>query len=186
MNFNSHSELEGKHAFLSPSKYHWINYDDSRLEARFLSAMASQKGTELHNFAQQAIDLGIRLPKEQATLNMYVNDGIGFKMSTEVHLFYSPNCFGQADTISFRDNVLRIHDLKTGITQSSFDQLKVYAALFCLEYGRFPGDMQILLRIYQNNEIRENEPYFDEIEDIMDKIVYFDDMIEEIRERGEY
>ena len=186
MNFNSHLELVGKHAFLSPSKYHWINYDDNRLEARFLSAMASQKGTELHNFAQQAIDLGINLPKRKTTLNMYVNDGIGYKMSTEVHLFYSPNCFGQADTICFRDDLLRIHDLKTGVTQSSFDQLKVYAALFCLEYGRPPDSMDMCLRIYQNNEIRENIPYSDEIETIMDKIVYFDDMIETIRERGEY
>ena len=31
MNWNRHSDLEGSHAFLSASKYHWINYDADKL-----------------------------------------------------------------------------------------------------------------------------------------------------------
>lgn len=186
MNFNSHSDLEGKHAFLSPSKYHWVNYTDQKLEARFFSAMAARKGTALHDFAQSAIDLGIKLPRTKLTMNMYVNDAIGYKMTTEQPLYYSPNCFGHADTISFRNDVLRIHDLKTGITTTSFGQLEVYAAIFCLEYSVDPQDIRIILRIYQSDEVREHEPYPDIIDDIMDKIVYFDQKIQMLKEAGEW
>lgn len=182
MNFHSHSNLKDKHAFLSPSKYHWVNYDDQKLEARYASYRAAALGSRLHDFAQDAIDLGVTLPRTKATLHTYVNDAIKFRMETEQPLFYSPNCFGHADAISFRKGVLRIHDLKTGITPTSFGQLKVYAAIFCLEYGVNPEDIQTILRIYQNNEIREEEPYPDEIEKIMDKIVYFDQKIEALKE----
>lgn len=65
MNFNEHSDLTGKHAFLSPSNYHWINYSDVKLEARYIASMAAQRGTELHSFAHEAIRLGIKLPKSQ-------------------------------------------------------------------------------------------------------------------------
>lgn len=186
MNFNSHSELVGKHAFLSPSKYHWVNYTDDRLEARFISAMAARLGTDLHDFAQNAIRLGIKLPRTQSTLNMYINDAIGFKMKPEQHLYYSSNCFGQADAISFRKDLLRIHDLKTGVTQSSMTQLEVYGALFCLEYRIDPAEIGMCLRIYQNDQILEHVPYVDRIEHIMDRIVEFDRKIEQIKEAGEW
>jgi hypothetical protein len=186
MDFKKRSDLHGKHALLSPSQYHWVNYTDQKLEARFYSAMSAAKGTRLHNFAQDAIELGIKMPKTKTTLNMYINDGIGYKMECEQPLYYSPNCFGHADAISFRNGVLRIHDLKNGISPASFTQLMIYAALFCLEYSIDPGDIQILLRIYQNDEIKEHEPFTDEILDIMDKIVYFDQQIEILKERGEW
>jgi hypothetical protein len=36
-------------------------------------------------------------------------------------------------------------------------QLEVYAAFFCLEYDYIPGEIDIELRLYQNDEIvREN------------------------------
>lgn len=186
MNFNKHSGLEGKHAFLSPSKYHWVNYTDQKLEARYVSHQAARLGSRLHDFAQDAIDLGMKMPRTKTTMNLYVNDAIGYKMDTEVPLFYSPNCFGHADAISFRKGVLRIHDLKTGITATSFGQLEVYAAIFCLEYGIDPHDIRIVLRIYQNDDYREHEPYPDVIEAVMDKIVYFDQLIEDMKERDEW
>ena len=31
MNFNKHWDIVGKHAFLGASKYHWINYDITKL-----------------------------------------------------------------------------------------------------------------------------------------------------------
>lgn len=184
MNFNSHSDLEGKHAFLSPSNYHWINYSDVKLADRYVAARAAQKGTELHAFAHEAIRLRIRLPDDASTLSMYVNDAIGYKMSTEQPLYYSENCYGHADCISFLDSFLRIHDLKTGAVEASHHQLEVYAALFCLEYIITPFEINTELRIYQSDAIRVFKPYPETIAMIMDKIVSFDIQIEELKERG--
>ncbi len=47
MIFNKHPQLVGKHAFLSPSSYSWLNYDDQKLEARFHTVMAARRGTDL-------------------------------------------------------------------------------------------------------------------------------------------
>lgn len=181
MNFAKHSELEGAHAFLSASKYHWINYDINKLEETFLNWRAAQVGTELHEYAAMSIRLGQKLPSENKTLNMYVNDAIGFKMEPEVVLFYSENCFGTADTICFRNNTLRIHDLKTGKIPAHIEQLEVYAALFCLEYKYKPADIKIHLRIYQNDEVLCHDPQTDEIVPIMDKIKAFDKRIRKMK-----
>ena len=185
MNFNKHYSLEGKHAFLGASKFHWINYDEEKLTERFLTQQAAAKGTILHDFAAQCIKLGQKLPKSQKTLNMYVNDAIGFKMEPEQVLYYSDNCFGTADAIIFRNNLLRIHDLKTGITKAHMEQLEIYAALFCLEYNKRPGDIDMELRIYQNNEILIHQPEADDILPIMDKIMSFDKLIEKLKLREE-
>ena len=182
MNFVKHSNLEGLHAFLSPSKYHWINYSDDKMIEAFSKYQASLKGTQLHEFAAQCIRLGQKLPKSQKTLNMYVNDGIGYKMTPEQILYYSPNCFGTADTIAFRKNFLRIHDLKTGENPTHMEQLMVYAALFCLEYRVKPVDIEIELRIYQNDEVLVHNPTVADILPIMDKIITFDKIINRIRE----
>lgn len=115
---------------------------------------------------------------------MYVNDAIGYKMASEQPLYYSENAFGTADTISFRRNMLRIHDLKTGIIQASEHQLEVYAALFCLEYGIDPFAINMEFRIYQRNEIRRYDGDPMRIADIMDKMVYFDAKIEAMKEMG--
>jgi Protein of unknown function (DUF2800) len=184
MNFNEHSDLAGKHAFLSPSNYHWINYSEEKLADRYVAARAAQKGTELHLFAHEAIRLGIKLPETEETLNLYVNDAIGYKMATEQPLFFSPNCYGHADCICFRDGLLRIHDLKTGHVDASFHQLEVYAALFCLEYIITPFEIEIELRIYQHDDIQITVPFPEAIARIMEKIVTFDQMIEELKLKG--
>ena len=183
MNFNRHSNLEGQHAFLGASKYHWINYDESKVAESYSKFLATQKGTVLHEFAAQCIRLGQKLPKSQKTLNMYVNDAIGFKMIPEQPLFYSENCFGTADAIVFRDDLLRIHDLKTGITPAHMEQLMIYAALFCLEYKIKPVEIEIELRLYQNNEILYHNPTVEELVPIIDKIVTFDKIINKIKEQ---
>lgn len=180
MNFNNHFNLEGKHAFLGPSKYHWINYDDDKLVTAYKNFLAVQKGTELHAFAKECIRLGIKLPKSKSTLNLFVNDAIGFRMTPEQPLYYSENCFGTADAISFRKNKLRIHDLKTGATPASMMQLEIYAALFCLEYDIRPKDIEIELRIYQSNQAIVHSPEIDEIIPIMDKIISFDKLLNQI------
>lgn len=185
MNFNKHYSLEGKHAFLGASKYHWINYDADKLVDSYSKFQATLNGTILHDFACQCITLGQKLPKSQKTLNMYVNDAIGFKMKPEQVLYYSDNCFGTADAIIFRNNLLRIHDLKTGVTRAHIEQLEIYAALFCLEYNKKPSDIDMELRIYQNNEIIVHNPTVEDILPIMDKIITFDKIIDKMKIEGE-
>lgn len=183
MKFNNHRNLEGHHAFLGASKYHWINYDEEKLVYTYNKYLATLRGTTLHDFAAQAIKLGQKLPKSKKTLNMYVNDAIGFKMTPEQPLYYSENCFGTADAICFRNNLLRIHDLKTGITPAHMEQLMIYAALFCLEYKIKPGEIDIELRIYQNDEVDVYNPTTDEIAHIIDRIKRFSDIITKINEQ---
>lgn len=182
MIFNQHLGLSGKHALLSPSNYHWLNYDEQKLEARFHSFVAARRGSDLHDLAHEAIRLGVKLATSNQALATYVKDAIGYKMDCEQSLFYSENCFGTADTISFRRNKLRIHDLKTGVTATSFKQLEIYTGLFCLEYGVDPFQIDIELRIYQRDDIRIHEPIPDHILTIMDKIITSDRYIESVKE----
>lgn len=189
MNFNRHSRLEGLHALLSASKYSWINYTEQKLEAYVTSHKAAARGTRFHALAAELIRLGQKLPKTETTMNMYVNDALGFRMTPEQVLYYSDLCFGTADAIAFRVNpktglmLLRIHDLKMGLGPTKVTQLEVYAALFCLEYGYKPHDIEMEFRIYQNDEKRIYEGDPDAIAHIMDRIITFDraitDMLEE-------
>lgn len=183
MNFIRHSDLIGQHAFLGASKYHWINYDDDKLIAAYLNSLAVQRGTELHDFACQCIRLKIPLKDIRKTLNMYVNDALRFSLTPEQPLYFSPNCFGTADAISFdeRKNFLRIHDLKTGSTPAHIEQLQIYAALFCLEYHVKPETISMELRIYQNDRIEINNPNGEDIAKIMQTIIRFDDKIEKLK-----
>ena len=197
MRWNKHYSVEGAHAFLSPSQSSWVNYDDDDLRERFNNNLAIKKGTELHSYAEKAIKYGIRQPENgskdelEATLYRYINDAIQFHMDPEVVLYFSKWCFGTADAISFRiepdiskeQPTLRIHDLKTGKTPAKLRQLEVYAALFCLEYDFIPSEIQIVLRIYQNDDVLEMIPGSDDIVPIMDKIKHFVEIIDEL-EKG--
>lgn len=183
MFFNRHTNLEGLHAPFGASKSSWLRYSDEKIIEVYNNLQAAEMGTKLHEWAKQTIDLGIKQSRSKKTIYSYVNDAIGFNMSTEVILFYSENFFGTADAISFRNNFLRIHDLKTGRRPVHMEQLEIYAALFCLEYKIKPGDIRMELRIYQNDEILVHEPTAEDILPIMDKIVHVDKMLEKI-ERG--
>lgn len=182
MNFNRHCDLVGQHAFLGASKYHWINYDENKLADAYLKHLATQKGTELHEFAAHCIKLRQKLPKSRKTLNMYVNDAIGFNMTPEQPLYFSESCFGTADAISFKNDLLRISDLKTGVTPAKIEQLMIYAALFCLEYGVKPNNIKTELRLYQLDDIIYEEPSADNILLIMDKIISFDKIISKLKQ----
>lgn len=182
MNFVRHSNLNGLHAPFSPSQSSWLRYDDDRAMEVFLNKKAAEMGTRLHAWAKETIDLGIKQPKSKKTLYAYVNDAIGFKMSTEVVLFYSERFFGTADSISFRGNFLRIHDLKTGKIKAEMEQLEIYAALFCLEYKVKPESIGMELRLYQNDEIIYHNPTPEDIHAIMDKIVHLDQVIQTLEE----
>ena len=213
MVFEKHSELEGLHAFLSPSQYHWINYSNDKLAERYSRSQAVERGTRLHEFAHEAIELQRMQPRNKDTVNMFVNDAIGYKMISEQPLFYSWNCFGTADAISYKRNFLRIHDLKTGETEAHMEQLRIYAALFCLNYqarvrelrkkGMSDNELaalfdvspkelhfdpmqmnEIELRIYQSGDIRIETADPGEIRRLMDLIVSFDEIIRNMKAEG--
>ena len=206
MIFNKHLELEGRHAILSPSKHYWLNYDDEGLMRNYISSFATEIGTLVHEYASDRIRF--RLPmdvnNEEAKNSLlvfllkngipfrvidldrifynlvpYINDAIGYKMESEIQLKYSDLCFGTADAIGVRRNWLRIHDLKTGQTPASMDQLLCYAGLFFLEYKRDyrPQTMKTELRIYQNQEILISQPSSEEIKAVMDKIIHGDSVL---------
>lgn len=178
MLFAKRSSLPAPHAFLSPSNYHWINYTRQKLLVAYKTAQAAKKGVDYHELAHRLITLGESLPDKQRTLNLYVNDAIDYGMTSEWELYYSDHCFGTADTICFRDNLLRVHDLKTGISPTSEKQLYVYSAIFCLQYNKNPFDLKFELRIYQLDEIRVYFPDPGEIKKIMDTIVEFSEALD--------
>jgi hypothetical protein len=113
---------------------------------------------------------------------MYVNDGVGFKMESEAVLYYSEHCFGTVDSYIFRNNKLRIHDLKSGVTPASMTQLKIYAALFCFQFKYNPFEIDYELRIYQNDLIDVLVADPGEISNIMEKIKYLSRRIDALKE----
>lgn len=180
MIFTKHSDLEGFHAPFGASQSAWLRYDDEKILSVYSNMKTKEMGTRLHAWAKETIDLGIKQPRSKKTIYAYVNDAIGFKMDTEVVLFYSPRFFGTADAICFRNNTLRIHDLKTGVTKVHIEQLMIYAALFCLEYKIKPVNIDIELRIYQSDEVLYHNPTPESISAIMDRIIYLDKLLEKV------
>lgn len=198
MDFFKHKEFEGRHAMLAPSQPYWLNYTEDDLYKKFVSTYAQSMGTLLHELAESLITNKIKLKKTDTKVVLvhllkngipraaieldriytnfmtYVNDAIGYRLTPEQVLVYSEYCFGTADAIAFDNNLLRIHDYKSGTTPAKMEQLLVYAALFCLEYKYKPGEIDIELRIYQNDEIIIEKPEADVIAPIMDIIIHSD------------
>lgn len=181
MDWNTHSNLPGAHSFLSPSNYHWLYYEDTKLMDAWNNYDAAERGTRLHAFAAECIKLGQKLPRSTKTLNSYVNDAIGFGMSPEILLYYSDNCYGTADAISFRDGTLRIHDLKTGETPAHMEQLMIYAALFCMEYKQEPVKINTELRIYQSDAIQVYKLEGADIIEISNRIIHCNKILEDLK-----
>lgn len=183
MKFNNHYNLNGCHAIFSASQSSWLRYDDEKALEVYDNRKAAELGSRLHAWAKETIDLGIKQPRSKKTIYAYVNDAIGFKMDTEVVLFYSERFFGTADAICFRNGKLRIHDLKTGKVgniDNHMEQLMVYAALFCLEYKVKPGEIEMELRVYKNDEVLVHNPTAEDILPIMDKIVHLDKLLSNV------
>lgn len=184
MLWNDHSRdmPDGSHSFLSPSLHSWLNYSDEKLVKVYINKLAAQRGTALHDLACRLIKLKKLLPDEKETLNMYVNDAIRLKLEPEKKLYYSKYCFGTADTIGIVKDVLHIHDYKSGTVKASMSQLEIYTALFFLEYSAYykPGDLDIELRIYQNDNVVIEEPSTDKIVPIMDKIVRYSRVLNDL------
>lgn len=213
MKFMKRFDLEGKHALLSPSRHSWLNYENKEDIIRMMAgARMAEIGTILHSLAAERIEYGFKYKKDDkrnvmfelikrkipsAIINYldfdmifenlmnYVNDAIGYQMQPEVSLYYSDYAFGHADALSFKErtNFLRIHDLKTGVTPASMDQLLSYAALFFLDAQTKLiklADCKIELRIYQNNEIIVHNPGPDEILPIIDDYKAKDEWCKEV------
>ena len=204
-------DIKDSHAYLSPSKASWINYDPQKLVDGYAISYATQIGTAVHECASNCIKRRIRLNKTDkkvlvyhmmtntyipsscydvdrifATLSLFVNDCIGFRMQSEVPLVYSGYAFGTTDAISYDiDNrVLRIFDLKSGTRMAKPDQLYIYAGLFCLEYKMNPEEMsEIVLRIYQGGAYEEFCPAPEVIRATMDTIIKDNDIL--VAEYGE-
>lgn len=162
----------------------WIRYSEEKLIERYRNRQEAARGTALHDYAEMAIRLKQKQPRTEQTINRYVNDAIGYRMTPEVSLFYSINAFGTADAISFKEKnmQLRIHDLKNGVTPAHMDQLRIYNALFCLEYEYSPNELNTELRIYQSDEVLVEVPEEEDILSIMDTIRVFDRIIEQLKE----
>ena len=200
MKWLDHSNLKNRHAPLSPSQPSWFraDYSQDQLKRKFVSEYITAAGTSIHAIAEKYISSKVKITKYMKmsiqvdmdaagiprsiinaddifiNLQNYVNDAVGFRMDPEVKLYYSDSIFGTADAISYNNGVLRIHDLKTGDGPTHIEQLQVYAALFCLEYHKKPNEIDMELRIYQNNDILYYKPTVEEIVPLMDKIVQFD------------
>lgn len=214
MIWNSHFKdvPEGAHAMLGASQHAWINYDTVKIFESYKNRYLATIGTLTHDYARKYIRYGQRakagdktglfvhlldnnIPANAIDINqlfdtwkMYVNDAVANRMRPEQVLYYSQNSFGTADAISFSDkkNKLTIYDLKTGVRPVPMVQLYIYAALFCLEYEKAPGDIDIETRIYQSATIYEEHPTAEDILPIMDKIMVFDDLIDHYKEDGRY
>lgn len=177
MIWNEHSTLEGKHCCFSPSSPSFLRYTDEKIFEYLGNLDAAERGTKDHEFAALCINRRQRLMK--SPLSQYVNDAIGFKMIPEKVLCYG-NLFGTTDAICYNEKThfLRIHDLKTGISKVHEDQLRVYAALFFLEYGFRPEDGEIELRFYQRNDILTENPAPEKIREIMEFLVHLNKQID--------
>ena len=206
MEFLRHTDFVGKHAVLAPSQPYWLRYTDEELFQKYTSGYAQVMGTALHELAETLILNDIKLKKTdknvvlvhllksgipRAAIDLeriynnfmtYVNDAVGFRLTPEQPLVYSEYCFGTADAISFKNNFLRIHDYKSGTTPAKMEQLLIYAALFCLEYKVKPGEIEMELRIYQNDEVVYHNPTAEDIAPIMDTIIHHDKVIREMSE----
>ena len=210
MNLVDYSKLEGTHALFSASKGSWVNdASEEQIIKRYISSYATAIGTSTHKFAKNCIDKKMKLSKGDKKLLLYhllndpeanipesvidldylfsnvrnyVNDAIAMNMNAEVLLVYSDLSYGTADTISCENNFLRIHDLKTGKSPVHIEQLLIYAAYFCFDRNINPSDLTgIELRIYQNSEIIYYEPTVDEIQNIMNKCIVCNNVINNFR-----
>lgn len=190
MHFNDHYNLLGKHALLSPSSPNWLRYTPDKFRSFYLGYLAKIRGTKLHDFAKDAIRLGIRMPNDNNSFNRYINDAIDMNLRTEQPLYYSDNCFGTSDAIGIVDGVLHVHDLKTGDHPVKFDQLLVYASLFFLEYASHMGisveNTPVELRIYQSGEVRIDRPSLQDIRNTMTIIIQADQIINNLRGGNEW
>lgn len=176
----NHDGLRDSHAYLSPSAKSWINYDEEKLKDQYFNSEVTRYGTELHAFASRAIKLRQYIDNRSFLVCNFVNDCIDYKMDVDVVLYYSRYCYGTVDAIKYDNikNTLYVFDLKTGKTKASMMQLRIYAALFILEYNIIPTE--IVLRIYQREVIEEDIPDIKDIVEMTKNIMKKSKVLEKV------
>ncbi len=209
MIWKDYSKLKNTHAFCGASNYRWRNYDPEKLIQSKENSYATTIGTLLHDRAahyiskpkkmiksskisiydyltidndipESAIDIDRLFPN----LMNYVNETIAFEMDPEITLYFSDNFYGTADAISWEDGLLRISDLKTGVTPASFMQLENYAVFFCLDYKIKPSQIKKLeFRIYQNNEVLFADPDPHILNPIIEQVIEFNKILSDFERR---
>lgn len=65
------------------------------------------------------------------------------------------------------------------------EQLIVYAALFCLEYGVKPSEIDMEFRIYQSDSVLCHNATVEDVFPVMDRIITFDRIINRMKEQEE-
>ena len=86
--------------------------------------------------------------------------------------------------IAYTPGFLRIHDYKSGYIKASMAQLRIYAAIFFLEYGPLDiwlDNTDVELRIYQSNDVVIENPEKTLIADIMTNIVQKDSLLQRLK-----
>ena len=212
MIWKDYSKLKGTHAFCGASKKSWRDWNVDKLIISKQNSYAQEIGTLLHSYAEKNIKAHFRVYKADKrsvlryltvehnipstvvdidrlfpNLMNYINDSIGYRMDPEVVLYYSPDFYGTADAIYWNDKtkVLRISDLKTGVTPVDFKQLENYAAFFCLDYKVKPKDIETMeFRIYQENEVMFAAPDPAEVlQPVIEQIIFFNKALMEFEGR---
>lgn len=209
MIWKDYSKLKNTHAFCGASNYRWRNYDVDKLIQSKVSSYATSIGTLLHEYAADNIKHRFKINKSDKrgilrylsiehgiilqsieinrlfpNLMNYVNESIDFEMDPEVTLYYSDDFYGTADAISWEDGVLRISDLKTGVTPASFMQLENYAAFFCLDYKIKPTQIKHMeFRIYQNGEVMFADPEPIILAPIIEQVIEFNRVLSDFEGR---
>lgn len=98
MNFIKHSNLSG-HAPFSPSQPAWLRYDDDKAIKYLIAKKASERGTRLHAWAKETIDMKIKQPRSKKTLYSYVMMQLVFEWI--LRLFYIiRQTFGELQILS--------------------------------------------------------------------------------------
>ena len=84
MDFIKHYGFEDKHAFLGPSRHHWVNYDDEKFDYEKINLKAQE--ISLSTIASCAMQMASTIPRHPVSL-----------ASLDVHYFvfcfeiYRPN-----------------------------------------------------------------------------------------------
>lgn len=186
------------HATFSPSDRTWLNYDREKIIQRINAARAVQRGTELHELAEHCIKMKTPLDESNGIISSYVKDCIDMGMDTEVTMMYSEDIGGTADAIHFdsSSNTLYVFDLKTGEGRAYFNQVVIYAALWCLIHIVNPLTIKFDLRIYSrthyqrktsDDKLGEHDISIEqEVYDITEQIKYVQGIIDETIGKGGY
>ena len=154
MNYETYSNLVGKHAMFSPSSTNLLDKDENYIVGFWARKYIPEIGTALHDIARAHIKNSIKLTKytksevllalidaykiplpvikraidfddKYKNLMIYVNDTIKYRMIPEQILYFSKLIFGTADAISTLDDIERTGVLRIHDLKTGTTQAKM-------------------------------------------------------------